>query len=80
VGVTRVADGGSSFTRFSFGLGGGLNLRLHSHLGLRFQAQWLAIWIEPKVKAFACGGGCIVVPGGPLTNQGEVSIGPIFRF
>ena len=80
VGVNRVAGGGSSFTRFSFGLGTGLNIRLHSHLGLRIQAQWLPIWVNPKVKAFACAGGCVVVLGGTFTHHGEVSFGPVFRF
>ncbi len=55
--------------------------RSKSFIGFRVQAQWLPIWVNPEVKAFACGGGgCVVVLGGRLVHQGEISIGPIFRF
>jgi hypothetical protein len=80
VGATRVALSSASFTRFSFGLGAGVKFFPHPRLGLRIQAEWLPIWVNPEIKGFACGGGCVVALGGRLASQGEVSIGPVFRF
>jgi hypothetical protein len=81
VGATHLSHGGSGFTRASFGLGTGFKLFLSSTLGLRFQAQWLPIWVEPDVRAFACGvGGCLVVLSGRTTEQFDVNFGPVFRF
>ena len=81
VGATHLGDGNSSFTRLSFGLGTGLKLFLNSMLGVRLQAQWLPIWVEPEVGAFACGGsGCLVVLSGRSTEQFELNIGPVLSF
>ncbi|HEX2524216.1 MAG TPA: hypothetical protein VHP35_19060 [Terriglobia bacterium] len=81
VGATHLGAANDGFTRFSFGLGTGLKLFLNSKLGIRVQAQWLPIWVEPEVRSFACGfGGCIVVLSGRLTEQFEVSAGPVFHF
>ncbi len=81
VGATHLGSSSNGFTRFSFGIGTGLKMSLGSKLGLRVQAQWLPIWVEPEVSGFACGfGGCIAVLSGRLTQQFEVSAGPIFRF
>jgi hypothetical protein len=81
VGATHLGTANDGFTRFSFGLGTGLKLFLNSKLGLRVQAQWLPIWVAPEVRSFACGfGGCFVVLSGQLTEQFEVSVGPVFRF
>jgi hypothetical protein len=82
VGATHLGTVNDGFTRFSFGLGTGLKLFLSSNLGIRFQAQWVPIWVDPEVKGFACAGGagCIVVLSGRLTQQFEVSAGPVFRF
>jgi len=80
VGATHLsADSGSSFTRFSFGLGGGVKFFPSRHLGFRVQAEWLPIVVNPNV-AFVCGGGCIIHLSSNLANQGEVVVGPIFRF
>jgi hypothetical protein len=81
VGATHLGTGNEGFTRLSFGLGGGLKLFLGSRLGVRAQAQWLSIWLEPELNGFACGsGGCLVVLGGRWTDQFEVNIGPVIRF
>jgi hypothetical protein len=81
VGATHLGTANDGFTRFSFGLGTGLKLFWKSRLGVRVQAQWLPIWVEPEVRSFACvSGGCIFVLGGRLTEQFEVSVGPVFRF
>jgi hypothetical protein len=80
IGMTRLVWGGRSASRFSFGLGGGLKYFPARWVGFRVQAQWLPIWLNPQVKAFACGGGCVAVFGGRLADQGEVSFGPTFSF
>ena len=81
VGATHLGAANDGFTRFSFGLGTGLKYFINSRLGIRVEAQWLPIWVEPEVSGFACGfGGCIAVLSGRLTQQFEVSVGPVFHF
>jgi|SRR5215831_17078292 len=82
VGATHFGAVNDGFTRFSFGFGTGLKLLLNSKFGLRFQAQWLPIWVDPEVRGLACGSGsgCIVVLSGKLIEQFQVSVGPVFRF
>jgi hypothetical protein len=80
VGATSVTTALSRFTRMSFGLGGGAKFFVTPRFGFRVQAQWLPIWVNPKVNGFICGGGCVVSLGGRLVSQGEVSVGPIFSF
>jgi hypothetical protein len=82
VGLARLSSAGNSFSRFSFGLGTGLNLFPRQRVGFRLEVQWLPIWVEPEVKGFVCGGtiGCTVVLSGKLVQQGVVSLGPVFRF
>jgi hypothetical protein len=84
VGATHIAAANDGFTRFSFGLGAGLKEFLGSRLAIRAEAKWLPIWINPEVGAWACGtvgvGGCIVVLTGRLTQQFELSVGPVVRF
>lgn len=79
VGATHVSATSTSFTRFSFGLGGGIRFYLNRHFGFKVQAEWVPVFADPHV-AFICGGGCIVHVGGNLSSQGEVFIGPILRF
>jgi hypothetical protein len=84
VGATHVAAARDSFTRFSFGFGAGLKQFLGSRFAIRAEAKWLPILIDPEVGAWACGtlagGGCLVVLTGPLTQQFELSVGPVVRF
>ena len=82
VGGTHVSGSAdtSSFTRFSFGIGGGFKIFPNRHIGFRIQAEWLPVWVNPEVNAFICGAGCIVHLGGTLSSQGEVSLGPVLRF
>lgn len=81
IGATRVAGGANnSFTRFSFGLGGGVKVYFTRHVGLRVQAEWLPIVVNPGVGSFVCGGGCVVQLSGTLVSQGEIAVGPVFRF
>jgi hypothetical protein len=86
VGATYIAApaANDAFTRFSFGLGAGLKQFLGSKLAIRAEAHWLPIWIEPEVGSFGCGtitaGGCFVILTGRLTQQFELSVGPVLRF
>ena len=81
VGATHLGAGSnSSFTRFSFGLGGGIKVYFNRHMGLRTQAEWLPLVIDPEVSSLVCGGGCVVHLNATLVSQGEIAMGPIFRF
>lgn len=80
VGATHIASQtDSNFTRFSFGIGGGVRFYPSRHVGFKIQAEWLPVLLNPQV-AFICGAGCIVRVGGSLASQGEVIMGPILRF
>lgn len=84
LGATHMTTVNDGFTRFSFGLGAGLKQFLGSKFAIRAEAHWLPILIEPEVGAFGCGtinvGGCFVVLNGKLTQQFEMSIGPVVSF
>ena len=81
IGATHVGGGtSSSFTRFSFGLGGGIKVYFTRRVGLRMQAEWLPIVVDPGVGSFVCGDGCVVQLTGTAVSQGEVAVGPVFRF
>jgi len=80
VGATHISRSTNlNFTRFSFGIGGGIRLYASRHFGFKIQAEWLPVFADPHV-AFICGGGCIVHVGGTVGSQGEVFLGPILRF
>ena len=80
VGATHIsASTEGNFTRFSFGIGGGVRFYPSRHVGFKIQAEWLPVLVDPQV-AFICGAGCIVHVGGSLSSQGEVFVGPILRF
>lgn len=80
VGATHVSSSTNiNFTRFSFGLGGGIRLYANRHFGFKVQAEWLPVLTDPHV-AFICGGGCIVHIADTLASQGEVLASPILRF
>src|SRR5262245_32729611 len=84
VGATHIGAANDGFTRFSFGLGAGLKQFVGSRLAIRAEAQWLPILVDPEVSTFACGtgpiGGCLILLNGRLTQQFEVSVGPVVRF
>jgi hypothetical protein len=84
LGLTHVGAAQEGFTRFSFGFGGGLKQFLGSRFGIRAEAQWLPILVDPSVSGFACGavqfGGCLVLLSGDLVQQFQFSIGPVVRF
>ena len=80
VGATHISASTSSFTRLSFGIGGGIKVYFSRHFGLRLQGEWLPIVVEPEVTSFVCGSGCIVHLSARLVSQGEIAGGPVFRF
>jgi hypothetical protein len=81
VGATHLGNSSNGFTRFSFGIGTGLKVAVNPKLGFRVEARWLPIWVQPEVSSFACGfGGCVAVLSGRLTQQFELTAGPVFRF
>jgi len=80
IGATHVSGRTNiNFTRFSFGVGGGLRFYASRHLGFKIQAEWLPVLVDPHV-AFICGPGCLVHVGSTVSSQGEVFMGPILRF
>lgn len=80
VGATHLSgETTSSFTRFSFGIGGGVRFYASRHVGFKVQAEWLPVFVDPQV-AFICGIGCVVHVGGTVSSQGEVMAGPMLRF
>ena len=80
VGATHISGSTNiSFTRFSFGLGGGIRFYASRHLAFKVQAEWLPVFVDPNV-AFICGAGCIIHAGGTAISQGEVFLGTIVRF
>lgn len=80
VGATHVSSTPStSFTRFSFGIGGGIRFYANRHFGFKVQAEWVPVLVDPQV-AVICGGGCVVHVGSTLGSQGEILAGPIVRF
>jgi len=80
VGATRISSTTDiGFTRFSFGIGGGIRLYVSHHFGFKIQAEWLPVFADPSVVV-VCGGGCIVHVGGSAVSQGEIFAGPILRF
>ena len=84
LGATHIGAARDGFTRFSFGFGAGLKQSLGSRFAIKAEAKWLPILIDPEVGGWACGtvgvGGCLVVLTGPLTQQFELSVGPVVRF
>jgi hypothetical protein len=80
VGATHVSSSTTiNFTRFSFGIGGGIRFYASRHFGFKIQAEWLPVFADPQVVV-VCGAGCVVHVGGTLGSQGEVLAGPILRF
>lgn len=80
-GATHVDGGsGSSFTRFSCGIGSGIKVYFARHLGIRAQGEWIPVIVEPEVTSFVCGSGCIVRLSARMVSQGEIVVGPLFRF
>jgi hypothetical protein len=79
LGATHFSSSTNSFTRFSFGIGGGVRFYASRHVYFKIQAEWLPIVVDPNV-AFICGAGCLVHLAATVASQGEIIAGPTFRF
>ena len=80
VGATHISNRSDlNFTRFSFGIGGGMRFYATRHIGFKVQAEWLPVVVDPEVGVI-CGSGCIVHIRGTVGSQGEVFMGPVLRF
>ena len=80
VGGTHVSSSPNvSLTRFSFGIGGGIRLYASRHFGLKIQAEWVPIVVDPQVSV-VCGPGCIVHLESTAVSQGEIFVAPMLRF
>jgi len=84
VGATRFDPDSASLdseTRFSLGLGGGIDYRINEHLGLRFEGRGIATLFDSNGAAF-CGsnGGCLVYTDSSVLWQFEFVTGFTIRF
>jgi opacity protein-like surface antigen len=82
VGATDMHGSGSSTTKFSFGVGGGVKYFVSRHLGFRVQARYTPTYLYSTNGGVWCNwwGYCWVVPNDHFLHQGDVTGGVIFRF
>ncbi len=84
VGATRFDPNSASLdseTRFSLGLGGGIDYRINKRLGLRLEGRGIATFFNSDSAVF-CGsdGGCLVYIESNVLWQFELVTGFTFRF
>ena len=81
-GASNMHGGGSSTTKFSFGVGGGLKYFVTQHIGLRVQARYTPTYAYTTSGGIWCNwwGYCWSVPNDHFLNQGDVTGGVVFRF
>jgi len=80
LGAARMSTPAASTTRFVFGFGTGLKVFPKRSWGVRFQVEYLPMVMHADLQQVVCTTGCVVVVGGGLMNQFEVTVGPTFRF
>jgi hypothetical protein len=80
VGVARLSTPAGGVTKFAFGIGTGVKIFPVRHWGVRFQAEYLPIFISGELERVLCAAGCVVVINGSVLNQFQFSFGPTFRF
>ena len=83
LGLTRFdpAGGRDSETRFSFGIGAGVQLRLNPWLGLRLQGRWVPTVIDSDDEVFCDPNNvCFIVFDTEYFTQTEISAGLTFAF
>jgi len=81
-GATNMHGSGSSTTKFSFGVGGGVKYFATQHLGFRVQARYTPTYLYSTNGGVWCNwwGACWVIPNDHFLQQGDVTAGVIFRF
>jgi opacity protein-like surface antigen len=82
LGATDMHGSGSSTTKFSFGVGGGVKYFVSRHLGFRLQARYAPTYLYSTSGGVWCNwwGYCWVVPNDHFLQQGDVTTGLILRF
>jgi hypothetical protein len=81
-GATDMHGAGSSTTKFSFGMGGGVKYFVSRHVGFRMQARYTPTYAYTSNGGVWCNwwGYCWVVGNDHFIQQGDVSAGLILRF
>ncbi len=81
-GATNISGPGSSFTRFSYGLGGGVKYFLKPNTGIRIQARYAPTYLYSTAGGVWCNwwGYCWLMSDNHYLNQGDVTVGWFFRF
>jgi opacity protein-like surface antigen len=81
-GATNMHGSGSSTTKFSFGVGGGVKYFVSRHVGFRVQARYAPTYLYSTSGGVWCNwwGYCWVIPNDHFLQQGDVTAGMIFRF
>jgi hypothetical protein len=81
-GATRGAGERASDVRFSFGIGGGMKYFVSPNFGLRLQARFAPTYLYSTPGGLWCDwwGYCTVAPNLTFFNQGDATIGWVFRF
>ncbi len=83
VGLTHFSpgiDGLGAETKFSLGLGVGIETASDKRLGFRLEGRAFGTFIDSSGGIFCGGGGCIVVSESQMLWQFEVNAGITFRF
>jgi len=82
LGATDMHGAGSSTTKFSWAVGGGVKFFVSRHVGFRIQARYVPTYLYSTNGGVWCNwwGYCWVVPNDHFLNQGDVTTGLVFRF
>jgi opacity protein-like surface antigen len=82
LGATDMHGAGSSTTKFSWAVGGGVKYFVSRHIGLRLQARYAPTYLYSTSGGVWCNwwGYCWVIPNDHFLNQGDVTGGVILRF
>jgi hypothetical protein len=80
LGAARMSTPAANTTRFVFGIGTGLKVFPRRNWGFRFQVEYLPMVMHVDIQQVVCTPACVVVVGGGVMNQFEVTVGPTFRF
>ena len=80
LGAARMSTPAASATRFVFGIGAGLKVFPKRNWGFRLQVEYLPMVMHTDLQQVVCTTSCVVVVGGGLMNQFEMTVGPTFLF
>jgi opacity protein-like surface antigen len=79
---SQVTGGGSSVTKFSYGIGGGVKYFFNESWGIRAQARYAPTYLYTSAGGLWCNwwGYCWVVGNDHYLNQGDFTVGLTWRF